>query len=45
MSVMTRITELATQARNPVYDGFSRRAILTEVQALRETMVDLGKYS
>ena len=42
MSVMTRITELATQARNPVYDGFSRRAILTEVQALRETMVDLA---
>lgn len=42
MSVMTRIAELATQARSPVYDGFSRRAILTEVQALRETLVDLA---
>ena len=42
MSVMTRITELATQARSPVFDGFSRKAILTEVQALRETLVDLA---
>ena len=29
MSVMTRIAELATQARSPVFDGFSRKAILT----------------
>lgn len=42
MSVMTRITELATQARSPVFDGYSRKAILTEVQALRETLVDLA---
>ena len=42
MSVMTRIAELATQARSPVFDGFSRKAILTEVQALRETLVDLA---
>ena len=42
VAVLTRITELATQARNPVYDGFSRRAILTEVEALRETVVDLA---
>ena len=42
MSVMTRIAELATQARSPVFDGFSRKAILTEVQALRDTLVDLA---
>ena len=42
MTVMTRISELATQARNPGYDGFSRKAILTEVKALRETLVDLA---
>ena len=42
MTVMTRISELATQARNPGYDGFSRRAILTEVKALRETLIDLA---
>ena len=42
MSVITRITELATQARSPVFDGYSRKAILTEVQALRETLVDLA---
>jgi len=42
MSVMTRIAELATQARNPGYDGFSRRAILTEVSALKDTLVDLA---
>lgn len=42
MSVMTRITELATQARNPTYDAFSRRAILTEIRELREVLVDLA---
>ena len=42
VTVLTRITELATQARNPVYDGFSRKAILTEVQSLRETLIDLA---
>ena len=42
MTVMTRISELATQARNPGYDGFSRKAILTEVKALRETLIDLA---
>jgi len=42
MAVMTRITELATQARSPVFDGFSRKAILTEVKALRDTLVDLA---
>ena len=39
---MTRITELATQARNPTYDSFSRRAILTEITELREVLVDLA---
>jgi flagellar hook-associated protein 3 FlgL len=42
ISVMTRITELATQARNPTYDAFSRRAILTEISELREVLVDLA---
>ena len=42
LSVMTRITELATQARNPTYDSFSRRAILTEIKELREVLVDLA---
>ena len=42
ISVMTRITELATQARNPTYDAFSRRAILTEITELREVLVDLA---
>ncbi len=42
ISVMTRITELATQARNPTYDAFSRRAILTEIRELREVLVDLA---
>jgi flagellar hook-associated protein 3 FlgL len=42
ISVMTRITELATQARNPIYDAFSRRAILTEITELREVLVDLA---
>jgi len=42
VSVMTRITELATQARNPTYDAFSRRAILTEIRELREVLVDLA---
>lgn len=42
MSVLTRISELATQARSPAYDGFSRKAILTEVTALKETLVDLA---
>ena len=41
VTVLTRITELATQARNPVYDGFSRKAT-TEVEALRETLIDLA---
>jgi len=41
-SVMMRITELATQARNPAYDAFSRRAILTEILELREVLVDLA---
>lgn len=41
-SVMMRITELATQARNPAYDAFSRRAILTEMLELREVLVDLA---
>ena len=40
VTVLTRITELATQARNPVYDGFSRKAI-RKVQSLRETLIDL----
>jgi len=39
---MTRITELATQARNPTYDAFSRRAILTEITELREVLIDLA---
>ena len=42
MDVMTRISELATQARSPAYDGFSRSAILTEVTSLKETLVDLA---
>ncbi len=42
LSVMTRITELTTQARNPTYDAFSRRAILTEITELREVLVDLA---
>lgn len=42
LAVMTRITELATQARNPTYDSFSRRAILTEITQLREVLVDLA---
>ena len=42
LTVMTRITELATQARNPTYDSFSRRAILTEITELREVLVDLA---
>ena len=42
LSVMTRITELATQARNPTYDAFSRRAILTEITELREVLIDLA---
>ncbi len=42
ISVMTRISELATQARSPAYDGFSRRAILTEVKSLHQTLVDLA---
>ena len=42
MAVITRISELATQARSPAYDGFSRRAILTEVKSLKETLVDLA---
>ncbi len=41
-NVLTRVTELATQARSPVFDGFSRRAILTEIDALRESLVDLA---
>ena len=42
-SVMMRITELATQARNPAYDAFrNRRAILTEILELREVLVDLA---
>lgn len=41
-SVMMRITELATQARNPTYDSFSRRAILTEITELREVLIDLA---
>ena len=41
-SVMMRITELATQARNPAYDAFSRRAILTEMLELRQVLVDLA---
>ena len=40
ISVMTRISELATQARSPAYDGFSRKAILTEVKSLNQTLVD-----
>ena len=42
MAVITRISELATQARSPAYDGFSRSAILTEVTSLKETLVDLA---
>ena len=42
LSVMNRITELTTQARNPTYDAFSRRAILTEITELREVLVDLA---
>ena len=42
VTILTRMTELATQARNPAYDGFSRKAILTEVMALRETVLDLA---
>ena len=42
ISVMTRISELATQARSPAYDGFSRKAILTEMQALHQTLVELA---
>ena len=42
MAVMTRISELATQARSPAYDGFSRKAILTEVKSLHQTLVDLA---
>ena len=42
MAVMTRISELATQARSPAYDGFSRSAILTEVKSLHQTLVDLA---
>ena len=39
MSVITRITELATQARSPVFDGFSRKAILTEVQRVKHWLI------
>ena len=42
LAVMTRITELATQARNPTYDSFSRKAILAEITELREVLVDLA---
>ena len=42
LAVMTRITELATQARNPTYDSFSRKAILAEITELREVVVDLA---
>jgi len=42
VSVLTRITELATQARNPTYDAFSRRAILTEITELREVLMGLA---
>ena len=42
MAVITRISELATQARSPAYDGFSRSAILTEVTSLKESLVDLA---
>ena len=42
ITVLTRISELGTQARSPAYDGFSRKAILTEVTALHETLVDLA---
>ena len=42
MAVITRISELATQARSPAYDGFSRSAILTEVASLKESLVDLA---
>ena len=42
VSVLTRISELATQARSPAFDGFSRKAILAEVTSLKETLVDLA---
>ena len=45
ITVLTRISELGTQARSPAYDGFSRKAILTEVSALHETLVDLANIS
>ena len=41
INVLTRITELTTQAGNGVYDGFSIDAILTEVDQLSETVLDL----
>ena len=42
INVLTRITELTTQAGNGIYDGFSIDAILTEMDQLSETVLDLA---
>jgi len=42
INVLTRIAELTTQAGNGSYDGFSRKAILTEIDQLSETIFDLA---
>ena len=42
INVMTRITELTTQAGNGIYDGFSIEAILTEIEQLEDTVFDLA---
>jgi flagellar hook-associated protein 3 FlgL len=42
INVITRIAELTTQAGNGIYDGFSIDAILTEIDQLSETVLDLA---
>jgi flagellar hook-associated protein 3 FlgL len=42
ISVLTRMAELTTQAGNGIYDGFSIKAILTEMDQLSEVVVDLA---
>jgi len=42
ISILTRIAELTTQAGNGVYDGFSIKAIMTEIAQLKEAVVDLA---
>ena len=42
ISILTRIAELTAQAGNGIYDGFSIKAILTEIAQLKEAAVDLA---